>query len=223
MHLMVSVVMAAVVGMMLAAGAARAQAPAPGWVTDSRTGCRVWNNYPQANDGATWDGPCAAGVAQGRGKLQWYKGLEARTVYDGELRNGRREGRGATTFADGRYEGDYRNDRQEGQGTYRANDGWSYVGGFRNDRRNGRGVYTFQSGTVFDGDWLDGNRTGRGVIKFPDGASYDGQWLNNKPHGSGVYRGADGKTYSGQWNEGCFKEGSRQAWVGTNKAACGFQ
>jgi hypothetical protein len=206
----------------VALGPGTAWAQAPQWVTDSRTGCRVLNYYPAANDGATWDGPCLDGMADGQGKLQWYRGLEARTFYVGEMRKGQRDGRGATTFADGRYEGGYRDDKQNGQGSYRSNDGWSYVGNFVNDKRHGHGVYTFRQGSVYEGNWVEGNRTGHGVMKFFDGALYEGQWLNNRPNGRGNYRGSDGQTYNGQWANGCFREGERRAWVGTSREACKF-
>jgi hypothetical protein len=211
----------------LAAGDAAAQenrAPAklPGFVTDSRTGCRVWNNWPDAVDGVTWDGPCVQGLAQGQGTVQWFAGLVASTRYVGAMRGGMREGRGVTTFAEGRYEGQYVRDRQEGEGTYRSVNGFTYVGTFHDDRRHGHGTYVARDGTSYRGGWARGIRAGTGTMRYPNGASYDGQWLDNKPHGTGTYRSADGQVYSGHWALGCFQQGDRRAWLATSKASCGF-
>jgi hypothetical protein len=44
----------------------------PGWVTDSKAGCRVWNPAPKPNENVTWSGACENGYAQGQGVEQWY-------------------------------------------------------------------------------------------------------------------------------------------------------
>ncbi|HEY6599017.1 MAG TPA: hypothetical protein VIZ30_06885, partial [Pseudomonadales bacterium] len=62
-------------------------------------------------------------------------------VYDGEFQNGKRNGRGTFTWADGnRYVGEYRDDEMQGKGTYYWPDGRTYEGGFVKDLRQGQGV-----------------------------------------------------------------------------------
>ena len=46
--------LAAALMVVLAVHGARAEDPSPGWIADTRTGCRVWNPNPQPNEAVTW-------------------------------------------------------------------------------------------------------------------------------------------------------------------------
>jgi hypothetical protein len=46
----------------------------PGWIADSQSGCRAWNDDPNADDRIAWSGPCVAGYAHGKGALKWFSG-----------------------------------------------------------------------------------------------------------------------------------------------------
>jgi hypothetical protein len=77
--------------------------------------------------------------------------------YSGETINGKKEGHGTATYADGsKYVGDFKNDVRSGQGVWTDTRGDRYDGQWANDRRNGFGMYT----DVKDGDsrgiWQDG-------------------------------------------------------------------
>ena len=48
-------------------------AATPGWIADNKTGCKVWNSNPQANESIEWTGGCVDGYADGYGILQWKK------------------------------------------------------------------------------------------------------------------------------------------------------
>ena len=67
----------------LLATPALAQSRPPGWIADSKTGCRVWNEAPQANEAISWSGPCVGGVAEGRGVLHWFAGGQPNGGYEG--------------------------------------------------------------------------------------------------------------------------------------------
>jgi hypothetical protein len=43
------------------------------WMTDPKTGCKVWNAHPQAGETASWNGACKKGLAEGRGYVQWFR------------------------------------------------------------------------------------------------------------------------------------------------------
>lgn len=128
-----------------------AQNAEPGWISDSRTGCRVRNAHPQPNEAITWSGGCESGLAQGQGVLQWYENHHPTERYEGELRGGQMNGHGVLITGDGgRYEGEFR----------------------------------------------DGMANGFG------------QWTNARG------------TFSGTWTNGCFSDGNRRAWVGTDSSSC---
>jgi hypothetical protein len=83
----------------------------PGWIADSKTGCKVWNPAPQARETIRWSGTCEGGYAQGRGTLQWFENGRAGDRYVGEYQAGKRNGHGVVTMSNGtRIEGDWRND-----------------------------------------------------------------------------------------------------------------
>ena len=63
--------------------------------------------------------------------------------------------------------------------------------------------------------------SGKALYTWPNGSRYEGEYDNDLPHGIGTLR--DGRTlqiYEGEWNKGCFKQGSRRAWLFVEEAAC---
>ncbi|MBM3620060.1 MAG: hypothetical protein FJX20_05160 [Alphaproteobacteria bacterium] len=136
-------------------GAAEAQQPKSGWIADPKSGCKVWNENPIANEHISWSGPCVGGIANGNGTLQWYANNKPTDRYVGELGNG---------------------------------------------RENGQGAYY-----------------------WPEGARYEGAWKDGKAHGFGTRVNAQGKVFTGQWVNGCFDNGTDRAWVGVERADCGFR
>lgn len=137
-------------------GAAQAQQQKAGWIADPKSGCKVWNQDPVPNEFISWSGPCAGGIANGHGALQWHApGGKPTDRYVGELGNG---------------------------------------------RENGQGTYFWPTGTRYEGSWKDG-----------------------KAHGVGTRTNEQGKVFSGQWVNGCFDNGTDRAWVGVERADCGFR
>ena len=67
-------------------------------------------------------------------------------------------GKGKLTFADGNsYEGDYRDGKREGNGTFIYSDGRKYVGGWRDGKEHGNGEYIVK-GSSKKGVWEDGKK-----------------------------------------------------------------
>lgn len=113
----------------LGAGAAVAQQAPPGWIADARTGCKVWNSYPEPNETISWSGACANGLAQGSGVLQWFASGKPGSKYSGDYSDGKMYGRGIVTFANGnRYDGEWRDNKAHGQGTKTETNGQVYAG-----------------------------------------------------------------------------------------------
>src|SRR5260370_16727509 len=108
--------LAVAVPLVLFAWPAAAQAPQPGWIADPRTGCRVWSINPQ-REKIAWSGSCAGGLAQGSGVVQWSLAGRPTRRYEGELRDGKENGRGVYTCHNGRpYEAESRHGQIHGPG-----------------------------------------------------------------------------------------------------------
>jgi hypothetical protein len=83
----------------------------PEWITVTNQPCKVWNPNPQPNEAVTWSGECKDGYASGEGHLRWEVDGKLDAEYDGRYLNGKRNGHGVLTLADGRrIEGAWAND-----------------------------------------------------------------------------------------------------------------
>ena len=217
----------------------------PGWTVDAGTGCSVWNPRPLEGETVNWTGACSAeGRATGRGVLEWRAGDKVGR-YEGEMRDGKRTGRGISVSSDGnRYEGDFRDGKFDGRGVATSASGNRFEGDFREGKPNGRTIFThangnryegnvrdgkfdgpgvliFASGARFDGNFRDGKFNGRGVSTFPNGSRFEGEFRDGKPNGTGTLSLGDGTTYTGTWTNGCFREGPRYAYVHATAEECG--
>lgn len=77
--------------------------------------------------------------------------------YDGEFREGRRNGCGTYSFANGRrYIGQFKADQFDGLGIWLLGDGNRYVGGFKDNRCHGEGIFLLKDGTSKRGTWQNG-------------------------------------------------------------------
>ena len=89
------------------------------------------------------------------------------------------------------YDGELVNDKRNGKGIYYYPNGDKYEGDWFDDKINGNGIYTWSSGSKYLGEFQDNKRHGKGVFYFNKdpwkGDHYDGDWLNDKKHGQGNY------------------------------------
>lgn len=136
---------------------AQAPRPDPAKSQWSRTdkGCIVSNPQAMPNGTATWSGACVNEYASGTGVFVWTWG-ERVTRYEGEMQEGRKNGRGVLI--------DHFGNRHDGT--------------WRNDTRHGKGGFTWRNGNVYDGEWRDGVADGRGVYSPANGEPYSGTWTN---------------------------------------------
>ena len=151
-------------------------------------------------------------------------------VYEGELNNGLREGRGVCLYSNGLlYEGEWRRNKEHGKGILLTGDRKRvvYEGDWERGRMHGHGTYYYPTdspfvnivtgaptptdttddprdtrGGVYTGDFKENARHGVGTYTMPDGSTYEGDWRDNTPHGRGTFRWTDGSAYTGQWNKG---------------------
>ena len=72
-------------------------------------------------------------------------------------------GQGTCTYADipgSKYVGEFMNGKKNGQGTFTWADGAKYVGGWMDGKMHGQGTFTFTDGTIGRGLWENGNIVG---------------------------------------------------------------
>ena len=95
-----------------AAMAETSDRPSPDWITTTNQPCKVWNPEPQADESVTWSGGCKDGLASGKGILRWTENGKPDVEFDGEYKNGKRNGPGVMITPDGeRLEGVWVDDK----------------------------------------------------------------------------------------------------------------
>ena len=122
------------------------------WVIVNEQGCKVLDPY--YSDGITmkWDGACINGKANGFGKLIKYNNNEYESTYEGEYKNGIREGKGTFTHKDGSVaKGNFVNGQLCGFGSRTSEEQGKYEGEFFNYRQHGKGTYYYANGSKFEG------------------------------------------------------------------------
>ena len=107
--------------------------------------------------------------------------LKKEFEYEGEYKDGLRDGQGTLTYADGRmYVGEFKDGLKHGQGTYTWANGDQYVGEFKDDIIYGQGTYTWANGAQYVGEFKDGNFHGQGTLTYSDGTKKEGIWKDDK-------------------------------------------
>ena len=126
-------------------------------------------------------------------------------IYEGELLNGKPDGKGKLTFAEGGwYEGEWTEDEFNGYGVWHDENGNIYEGEWLKDNRHGKGKFTFAAGGWYEGEWAEDKFNGYGVWHFSNGDIYEGEWLKGNRHGKGKLTYAAGGWYEGEWAEDKF-------------------
>jgi hypothetical protein len=145
-----------------------------GFVVDAERGCWLWvSGMPDGAAGlsARWSGPCPNGPAEGTGRsvFTWQEGGQERAmIYDGALRGGKSEGRGAlANLRNGEptvvESGDYADDHLVQGRVELSGQAVVYEGALREGRPHGRGALRTRRG-AFEGEWQ------MGCLALPGGA-----------------------------------------------------
>lgn len=179
-------------------------------------------NRIEYSDGSVYEGETKELLPHGKGRLtinsEYYEGdffegemtgygtyVYAPSIgdkYEGFMKNGKRDGTGKYTWADGSvYEGGYKEDMKHGEGSYRWADGSSYTGSFVNDVKEGEGTYIFANGDRYEGQFKADVREGEGVYTWQTGDYYAGEFKNNMMDGHGTYFFSSGRSYEGTFKE----------------------
>ena len=83
------------------------------------------------------------------------------------------------------YEGDWKDGKRNGNGTYTFADGGVFVGEYKDSKKNGKGTFTYADGAVFVGEYKDGKRNGKGTFTYPNGAVEVGFYEQDEDKGRG--------------------------------------
>ena len=122
--------------------------------------------------------------------------------YNGNVINGKKEGRGVLKFKDGTlYEGEFKDDNFNGNGVLKYNNGRKYEGTFKNGKMDGNGKFTWEDGKIYIGSYVNDKKQGHGKLIWDNNKYYEGNWDNNKQHGEGLYF-LNGKVLKGQFRYG---------------------
>lgn len=126
------------------------------WV-DCGNSCQIQDPYYSEGVIIKWDGGNKAGKAHGKGKAVAYYGGEVISTYEGEYKNGVREGHGRLTYNGVVKEGTFANGQLTGEGSMETEDGHSYSGHFVNYKMHGTGKLKLANGASFEGWFIADN------------------------------------------------------------------
>ena len=137
-------------------------------------------------------------------EVRWF----GHNKYVGELKDGRRHGRGLIKYSNHRgpngeepyYFGDWEDDKISGKGIRHLISS-TYEGDWFKGQKHGRGTLQFHDefGERYEGDWKNDQRVGYGRISWSNGAAYEGDWKNGMMTGKGTYWWPIGDRYEGDW------------------------
>jgi len=136
-------------------------------------------------------------LLDGKGKIIKIEEDGDKTIYEGDIKNMKKEGSGIEKNKDLTYLGFFSNDLRNGKGKIIYKEGDSYEGDFSNGQITGYGIYKWADKNTYEGDFLDGHMHGKGKYKWDDGNEYEGQYINNIKEGLGEFRWKNGKKYKG--------------------------
>jgi hypothetical protein len=141
-------------------------------------GCKVVGLAPPSvQERAVWKGPCKDGYADGDGVLDIARNDAPYGRFEGRLDRGQLV-EAYFKGADGaRYEGQFKNGRREGTGVAIEANGDRYDGAWKHGRRDGMGSQSFVLGGRYDGNWKDGRFDGKGSLTYAGGHQVNGMFM----------------------------------------------
>ncbi len=138
-----------------------------------------WDNcFGRAgNDQFEYLGEFKNGKFEGKGKYTWANGTE----YIGNFKDGKYSGHGHLIFSDGEeYFGDFLENAYDGYGTLILLNGEKYIGYFKNAKYHGQGILSFPNGDKYIGEFKENEFHGQGKLVKSDGSILEGIWKNDR-------------------------------------------
>ena len=127
------------------------------------------------------------------GNVKIYKLNTNLLLYEGEYKNGKKNGKGKEYYNNGEiiFEGIFKRGKKIGIGKEYLNCNKKlyliFEGEYKNGNKNGKGKEFDKNGEVeFEGEYKNGKRNGKGIIYYYNGRiKYEGEFLNGVKHGKG--------------------------------------
>ena len=124
-------------------------------------------------------------------------------VYEGEIKDFKREGHGVEKCPEYVYEGNFHDDMKNGQGSIKyLKLGRKYEGEFKNNEITGYGYLIYENKQTYEGNLVDGKKEGKGKYIWPDGSEYEGEYKNDIREGEGSLKWANGLIFKGKFHNG---------------------
>jgi hypothetical protein len=121
-------------------------------------------------------------------------------IYNGYIKDGKREGVGINTLTDGQKDiAEYHLSKCNGCGKAEWASRGKYWGEYNDGNKEGYGTFEWADGSRYIGQWAKDHRTGYGIYRWTDEREYYGQMKENKHDGYGYFKDTDGSEYYGQW------------------------
>ena len=125
--------------------------------------------------------------------------------YDGEIKNGLKNGYGKYYWEDGnKYEGEWKDNVLHGIGTYYWKSGAKYEGGLIKGEKNGKGIYYLKNGhKLYEGEWEKDIKHGNGKLYDNGNIEYEGEFIDGEREGYGKEYYSNGNIeYEGEFIDG---------------------
>lgn len=105
----------------------------------------------------------------------------------------------------------------------RPNEAIAWSGGCENGIAQGQGVLQWyenkRPAERYEGEMREGQMNGHGTLVTDNGGRYVGDFRDGMANGFGQWT-TSRDSFSGIWTNGCFNDGTRRAWVGTDASSC---
>ena len=125
--------------------------------------------------------------------------------YNGEIINGKANGKGTKTYKDGRiFTGIFINNKREGNGILLRPDGTKFIGMYKNDVQDGLGTNITKEGKELIAFYKDGKVVmGKSIMYYNEPnieqmhmtIKYEGDYKNNRMEGKGILFFENGDKY----------------------------
>ena len=121
--------------------------------------------------------------------------------YEGEWKNGKRDGIGLLTKKDiATFMGEFVEDKVNGFGKFIVENECDYIGYWKDSKVNGYGIYNNKGIRSYKGNWKNDEQNGFGIEKLPK-IEYTGEFVNGNKEGYGIMNIKNAK-YEGQISNG---------------------
>eukprot|EP00826_Nyctotherus_ovalis_P032272 TRINITY_DN2601_c0_g2_i2.p1 TRINITY_DN2601_c0_g2~~TRINITY_DN2601_c0_g2_i2.p1 ORF type:complete len:570 (-),score=114.20 TRINITY_DN2601_c0_g2_i2:22-1731(-) len=127
------------------------------------------------SNGNRYEGKFENNNLNGEGTFHYADG----SAYEGSFKNNLYHGEGKFSSPKGNYTGSWKEGRRNGTGVQTYANGSHYSGGWKNGKRHGKGELVCANGEKYDGEWRNDRKHGRGV-HVTQSSKYDGEWRNDK-------------------------------------------